>query len=382
MTKPQEKRQYSFAELREISAHFEIPGTIYMIYPIGSGHINDTFCIETHFNRRMKRYLLQRINTDIFKQPKELMDNIKLVTEKLQNGIKARGGDPLRECLTLVNTKNGLHYRFSPDGVFWRCFHFIEEACSYDYVNNDEQGRHRAYEAAFAFGEFQKLLSDLPGTSLHETIPFFHHTPERLRQLQDAIEINYGSRLVKCEKEFAFAREREHIAPILIGLLENGTIPLRPCHNDTKINNVMFDYTGETEKAKVIIDLDTLMPGTALYDFGDLVRTTTCPAAEDEKDLTRVIFEIDLFEQLVAGFLGGIGDLITDGEIKYLALSGKLITYNMGIRFLVDFLRGDTYYKIHREEHNLDRARTQFKLIEEMEKQWNEMEAIVKKYAK
>jgi len=370
----------AFDELLTITQQFDIPGTVYMTYPISIGHINDTFGIETFHKRRMKRYLLQRINTDIFQRPRELMDNIKLVTEKLHESIRKRGGDPCRESLTLVHTKEGLHYLINSDGTFWRCFHFIEGACTYNFVKNDETGRHVACEAAYAFGKFQQQLRDLPGKSLHETIPYFHHTPRRLRQLREAIEVNYKNRKKNCEYEISFAFERENITSALVNLMADGTIPVRSCHNDTKINNVMFDYTTEPQKALCIIDLDTLMPGTALYDFGDLVRTTTCPAAEDETDISKVIFETGLYEQLVKGYLEAACDFLTDAEIQYMPFSGILITYNMGIRFLADYLRGDTYYKIQRERHNLDRARTQFTLIKEMEMQRSRMEEIVNKY--
>ena len=373
------KRNYTLEEFKSIASHFDIPGIIYMAYPYGSGHINDTFVVESHHQGMMKRYTIQRINTDIFKKPVEVMDNIKLVTEKLHESIKARGGNPLEESLTLVNNTDGLHHWKSDERDYWRCYLFIEGACTYNFVLNNKHGNHIAYEAAYAFGKFQRELVDLPGKSLHETIPFFHHTPQRFQQLKEALKVNHQNRKKTCTKEIEFALERENITSVLVDLMEEDTLPVRSCHNDTKINNVMFDYRGKFEKAKVIIDLDTLMPGTSLYDFGDLVRTTTCPAAEDEKDLTKVIFEIDLYESLVKGFLAAVVDILTEAELKHLAFSGILITYNMGLRFLADYLRGDTYYKIHRKDHNLDRARTQFKLIAEMEKSMERMEEIVRK---
>lgn len=364
------KRFFSFEEIKAVAAEFDIQGTVYMAYTYGSGHINDTYVIETFYKKKMRRYILQRINTEIFKKPDQVMDNIKLVTEKQHSSIKARGGNPLEESLTLINTKSGKHFYKSTKGATWRGYYFIEGACTYNYIKNDKRGMHLVYEAARIFGEFQRQLADLPPDKLHETIPFFHHTPKRLEQLTDAISFNYENRKKKCEKEIEFALSRRGIAPVLINLMEKGEIPVRVCHNDTKINNVMFDYTGETEKAKVIIDLDTLMPGTPLYDFGDLVRTTTCPAAEDETDISKVVFDISLYEQLVRGFLDGTGDLLTGTEKEHLAFAGKLITYNIGIRFLADYLTGDKYFKTHHPDHNITRARTQFKLIEEMERDW------------
>jgi len=373
------QKNYTLKQLENISSHFKILGVPYLIYPIGSGHINDTFVIETHYNRRMKRYVIQKINKNVFKEPNKVMDNIKLVTEKLHNNIKKRGGNPERESLTLINSKDGLHYWISPEKDYWRCYFFIEGACTYNFVKNNEKGKHLAYEAARAFGEFQKSLSDIPANRLHITIPFFHHTPERFRQLKEAIDINYKNRKNRCRKEIDFALQQEKIAPILSNLIEKNKIPVRICHNDTKINNVMFDYTEKEYKAIAIIDLDTLMPGTVVYDFGDLVRTTTCPAPEDEKDLSKVIFDIELFRSLVQGFFDGTGDILTPEEIKHLTFGSKIITYNIGIRFLADYLRGDTYYKIEYENQNLDRARTQFKLIEEMNKHWDILEDIVLK---
>ncbi|MFC1724853.1 phosphotransferase enzyme family protein [candidate division KSB1 bacterium] len=367
MTPEQKPATFTFGELKLIASSFEIPGTVERVNIYGSGHINDTFAVETKYNGGIKKYILQRINTDVFRKPVLVMENIKLVLDKLHEKILQRGGHPERESLTLVSTGDGKHYTVNENGT-WRIYFFIENARTYDFVKNDEHGRHIAFEAARAFGDFQKMLADLPGDSLHETIPFFHHTPKRFEQLLEAIDINYQNRKEKCRSEISFAIERKEICPVIINLIESGTIPVRPGHNDTKINNVLFDTSVKPEKAKVIIDLDTLMPGTSLYDFGDMVRTTTCPAAEDEKDLTKVTVDQTLYKRLEEGFLSAVGDILTEAEKEHLAFSGKLITYNQGLRFLADYLRGDTYYKTSYPDHNLIRTRTQFKMLEEMER--------------
>ena len=376
------KKDYSLGERIGIAKQFQIPGEVYMVSPYGGGHINDTYAVETKTtlagHRAMQRFLLQRIETDIFPRPRELMSNIQKVTEKQRESIVARGGDPLRESLTLVPAQDGnVCLEREEDRTFWRCYHFIEGACTHEFVRDDPSGRDLAYQAARAFGDFHLQLASLPGGELDETIRQFHHTPSRVKQLEDAIAADCKGRAEACREEIEFAGSLYPTAPVFVQAMENGGIPTRVSHNDTKINNIMFDFLAETEKALAIIDLDTVMPGTLLYDFGDLVRTSTWPGPEDERDFSGVYVSMELFESLVRGWVDGTGGIMTPAEISHLALAGKLITYTIGIRFLADHLRGDTYFSIQREGQNLDRARVQFAMIRSMEQQKQKMEKIV-----
>jgi aminoglycoside phosphotransferase (APT) family kinase protein len=363
---------YAPEDVIEVAKRFRVHGTQINAQRTGRGHINDTFIVET----AETRYVVQRIEQKVFKRPIEVMHNIKLVLDALHTSLKKAGGDPLKESLTLVDAEDGLHYTVTEKGDCWRCYRYLD-ARSYDYVVNDEHGRHIAYEAARIFGEFQKHLADLPAEDFHETIPNFHYTPWRYQQLEQAIKNDVMGRVKECREDIAFAVERKKVTYTVVDLMDSEDIPRVIVHNDTKINNVMFDDTVSPEKAMAIIDLDTLMPGSRLYDFGDLVRTTTCPAAEDEPDLSKVVMDMQLFEQLVRGFYDSVGDLLNEAEIKHLAFAGKLITYGQGLRFLSDHIAGDKYYVAHREGHNLDRARTQLKMIQEMERQASVMDEIV-----
>jgi len=381
------KKNYSLSERISIANQFDIEGEIYMVTPYGGGHINDTYSIESKIPSKlgysMKRFILQRIDTNIFIKPIQVMENIQKVTEKQHLNILARNGNPLREAITIINTKNGKPYlEKSDDNTFWRCYHFIENARTYDFIPDNSFGLNLAYQAGLIFGKFQLQLVELPGKKLHETINKFHHTPYRIQQLEDAIKMNNKERLNKCKEEIKFARSLYDISSTLINLMEEGKIPIRVSHNDTKINNVMFDYSGEKEKALVIIDLDTVMPGTMLYDFGDLVRTSTWPGAEDEKNPSKVYVSLDLFKALVKGWFESVESIMKPIEISNLPLAGKLITYNMGIRFLADYLKGDQYYNIQYKEQNLDRAKVQFAIIKSIDKKWDEMEKIIKQLQK
>lgn len=352
--------------IADIARHFHIHGEFRGAEPYGSGHINDTYCAVFDQAGTSTRYILQRINHDIFKRPVELMENIQRVTSHL--AAKTAGQkDSSRRVLTLVPARSGLCYHQDEPGNYWRCYLFIEKARSYDAVESPRQ----AFEAARAYGRFQKLLSDLPSPSLHETIPGFHHTPNRLAALMKAIDNDPSNRACMAKKEIDFALRRSSIVSVLL----DAGLPERVTHNDTKFNNVMLDdVTGE---GICVVDLDTLMSGLALYDFGDMVRTTTSPAKEDELDLGKVQMQLPMFEALVRGYLESAGEFLTPAEIKFLPVSGKLITFEIGIRFLTDFLGGDTYFKVHRNGHNLDRCRTQFKLVESIERQETEISRIV-----
>jgi hypothetical protein len=349
-----------------VARQFQIYGEFLGAEPYGSGHINDTYRATFDQAGSPVHYILQRINHNIFKNPVALMENIQRVTAHL--GAKQAGArDFTRTVLTLLPARDGKAWHCDPEGNHWRAYLFIEKARTYDAVESTKQ----AFEAAKAFGRFQKLLADLPAPRLHDTIPDFHHTPKRFARLEQALAADKANRakLARAEIDFALAHK-----PITGVLLDAG-LPERVTHNDTKFNNVMLDdATGE---GICVIDLDTVMPGLALYDFGDMVRTTTSPAKEDERDLSKVQMQFPMFEALVRGYLATAAEFLTKGERAQLAFSGKLITFEIGIRFLTDFLEGDVYFKVHREGHNLDRCRTQFKLVESIEQQEDRMNQLV-----
>jgi hypothetical protein len=362
-------------DLRQVASNFCIAGVFVDAVPYGSGHINDTYAVTFRQDCGWKRYILQRVNHMIFKDVPRLMDNIQRVTEHVRGKLLGiDGSDPERETLTVIPTVSGAPYHRDPRGNYWRAYMFIEDARTYDSVQRGSQ----AYEAARAFGTFQHFLLDLPSPPLHETIPDFHHTPRRFEKLEAAIgaDTHNRARTAAAEIEFALARKSE--TGTLVDLLESGDLPARVTHNDTKINNVMLN---DADGAGIcVIDLDTVMPGTVLYDFGDQVRTTTATAAEDERDLSKVQFRLDMFESLVHGYLDAARAFLVPSELKHLGFCGRLITFEIGIRFLTDFLEGDVYFKTHRDGHNLDRCRTQFEMVRQMESQSEAVEEIVARY--
>jgi aminoglycoside phosphotransferase (APT) family kinase protein len=346
--------------------HFQISGTFIGATPYGSGHINDTYCVVFHEAGVPVRYLLQRINHSIFKNPAALMENIQRVTAHLAAQM-ADEPDRERRVLTLIPALDGRAWHVDEEGNYWRAFRFIESAHTYDAVESAEQ----AFQAAKAFGHFQKLLASLPAPRLHDTIPDFHNTPKRFVALVEAIAADAAGRAVLAKPEIDFGLKHQHLASILL----DANLPERVTHNDTKFNNVLLD--DDTGEGICVIDLDTVMPGLALYDFGDMVRTTTSPAMEDERDLSKVNLQFPMFEALLRGYLSSAGEFLTKAEKQYLVFSGKLITFEIGIRFLTDYLAGDTYFKVHRDRQNLDRCRTQFKLVESIEQQEERMERLV-----
>lgn len=357
-------------EFKEIVEKFQVPETFISCEPYGEGHINDTYQVKCEG----KRYILQRMNDHVFHHPEQLMSNIVKVTEHLKKKIEENGGDPLRETLTVIPTKEQESFFVTPDGNYFRMYDFIENAQTYQVV---EQPVH-FYNAAKAFGRFQKLLNDFPADELYETIPNFHHTLKRFEALKKAVAENKAGRKEEVAAEIAFAMEREKDVSILVELIAEKKIPLRVTHNDTKFNNIMIDdASGE---GICVIDLDTVMPGSLLYDYGDSLRFGTNPASEDEKDLTKVYMDIELFEQFSKGFIEEMGSTLTKTEREFMPFSAKLMTFECGIRFLTDYLEGDHYFKIHYPEQNLDRTRTQFKLVADMEKKMEQMKAIVAKY--
>lgn len=363
---------YMLERVAEIVGEFQVPGTFEGAERIGSGHINDTFaaCFLTPEGR--KRILVQHLNTDIFTQPAGLMQNIVRVTSHLRKKHAARrNGDLDRHVLRVIPTKAGANHTEDDRGLWWRAYNFIERAKTYDTVESPEL----AYKAAKAFGGFIADLADFPTDSLIETLPHFHNTPRRFEHLALAIREDSCGRLKTAQEEVRFALERQNIVSRLVEMHDRGLLPTRVTHNDTKLNNVMIcDDTGE---GICVIDLDTVMPGLSLYDFGDMVRTATSRAAEDEEDLDLVEIELEMFEALVAGFLESAGGVLTHEEVEQLAFSGLLITFEIGVRFLTDYLQGDRYFRIHHPDHNLVRARAQFKLARSIEAAMPQMAAIV-----
>ena len=353
------------ANLPKVMEAFSIYGTFVSGESYGSGHINDTFCATVDQAGTNVRYIFQRINDRIFKDVPALMENIDRVTA---HASRANPEKTSRGSLTLVPSRKGASFERDETGSYWRCYLFIEGARTYDMIESPRQ----AYEAARAFGRFQRLLSNMPGPRLHETIPRFHDTPSRFAALEKAIATDSHRRVAEAASEIDFAVKRRSITGVLLDLVENGSIPERVTHNDTKVNNVMIDdVTGE---GICVIDLDTVMPGLALYDFGDLVRSATNSAREDETDLSKVSMRMGYYEHLLEGYLAGAGSVLNEAEIQHLAFSGKLITFEIGMRFLTDYLEGDRYFKTHRPGQNLDRARNQFALVRSIELQETEMQ--------
>ncbi len=354
-----------------------INGTLVQQSPYGNGHINDTFLLRYETaDHSEKKYILQRMNHDIFRNPPLLMENIVHVTDHLRGIIHSRGGDPERETLNVLKTRDGASFFRDSGGSYWRVFPFIERSVCLEKVRNAKD----FYDSAVAFGSFQKMLADFPAGTLHETIPNFHNTSSRFRDFRAAVQSGDRERAALARTEIAFALDRESETAVLTALLDAGALPLRVTHNDTKLNNILFD--ADTGKALCIIDLDTVMPGLSLYDFGDSIRFGASTGDEDEPDLDKVSLDLSLFEAFTKGYLEGCAGSLTAKEIEMLPMGAKLMTYECGIRFLADFLTGDTYFKVHRENHNLDRARTQFKLVADMEAKWDQMKAIVEKYSR
>ena len=359
--------------LNHIIMSFELPGMVISAIPYGSGHINDTFLMTLRKDDGSEgRVIMQRMNDAIFTQPEELMENILNVTSYLREVIIKNGGDPERETLNVIRTKEGKPYFIDSEGNYWRTYVFIEGARTYDQVESADD----FYQSAVAFGNFQRLLADFPAETLHETIKGFHDTKARFEVFKKAIADDVCGRAASVKDEIDFYLEREDVANVFGNLLEKGEIPLRVTHNDTKLNNVMLD--DETRRGICVIDLDTVMPGLAMNDFGDSIRFGASTAAEDEKDLDKVWCDMDLFAAYTKGFLEGCGGKLTAKEIELLPMGAKVMTYECGMRFLTDYLQGDVYFKTHREGHNLDRTRTHIKLIKDMEDKWDRMHEIVR----
>lgn len=360
--------------IASIADQFAIEGEFVSGDEIQSGHINSTYRIGYESaDGSVGHYILQRINEKVFKDPMAVMRNVECVTRHINWKVLRVKKDLGGQTLNLYPGRGGKFWVAGPNGGIWRCYNCIEGCNTYDIVENTRQ----AFQAARAFGSFQDLVSDLPADEIEETIPDFHNTRKRYRRLMEVAGADPLGRAGEVAAELALVRGCDgEIDRVLDGLAE-GTIPERITHNDTKINNVMID--GATDEAVCVIDLDTVMPGSVLYDFGDMVRTAVSPAAEDEADLDRVEMRMPIFEALVEGYLDSAKDFLTEDEVGLLAFSAKLITLEVGMRFLTDHLEGDRYFKVHRPNHNLDRCRTQFALVEKIDARMAEMEDFVSK---
>ncbi len=361
----------NISTLNELVSAFTFEGELVNTTQLRDGHINDTYVFDFNDNGKTNRYLVQVLNTYVFRQPEALMNNVVGVTNHLRKAIIANGGDPERECLTVYPARNGKPYYIDSTGRFWRCYNFISDAHSCQTVENEKV----FFNAAKAFGNFQKMLADYPGETLTETIPNFHNTVSRFADFKKALADNLSGRVdtAKTEAEFVLAREAD--CAVLVDLLAAGELPLRVTHNDTKLNNVMFD--NETNEGICVVDLDTVMPGLSLYDFGDSIRFGANTASEDEKDVSKVSLSLDLFKAYTLGYLTSAGESLTAKEIEYLPFSAKLMTLECGMRFLGDYFNGDTYFKTEYPEHNLVRSRTQFELVADIERKMPEMKKIV-----
>lgn len=337
--------------------------------PYGNGHINSTFLLVCDDNGNDRRYILQSVNNNVFKKPLEVMQNIEKVTEYLRPNVN----DP-REVMSLVPTKDGKNYYLAEDGSCWRVYNFIEDSLCLEHPDDVEDFR----QCAVAFGKFQRDLSNFPADTLFETIPDFHNTPKRFRDFLEAVEKDAVGRAASVREEIAFLKERVDFYSVLYNANKEGILPLRVTHNDTKSNNVMLD--SKTRKALCVIDLDTIMPGFSVTDFGDSIRFGASTAAEDEKDLNLVSLDLDMFDIYAKGYLEGCGGQLSRDEIMLMPEGAKMMTIECGMRFLTDYLNGDTYFRTSYPEHNLDRCHTQLKLVADMEAKWDEMKKIVEKY--
>ena len=361
-------------DFKSIIAKFDLNGELVSCERYGEGHINETYLAVVNDGGKKVNYILQKINTKLFTEPDKLMNNIRLVTEFNRAKIQARGGNPDRESLSIVYTKDGAPYYQLESGECFRVYIFITDAVAYQTVEKPEH----FYQSAVAFGNFANLLAEFDATQLYEVLPKFHDTTKRFNDFTNSLNADKFDRAKLCQKEIQFVLDRKDYCGRIVNLLKSGEMPTKVTHNDTKLNNVMLDST--TGKPVAVIDLDTIMPGSICYDFGDSIRFGCNPCAEDEKDLSKVNFRIDLFEEYARGYLSAVGEGATKIERDNLAFGAILMTYECGMRFLADYLDGDIYFRTHREGQNLDRARTQFKLIEDMEKVLDQMNAIVAKY--
>ncbi len=360
--------------INAVISHFSLQGTLMKVERFGSGLINDTYLCEFGEGGDIRKYILQRINAAVFRHPEQVMENVEVVTTHIVSRLRAEGvQDPYAVTPALIPTRYGRSFHRDDSGAYWRMLHYIEAGTVFDTVKDM---RH-ACEVGRGLGRFQSLVSDLPPERLHDTLPGFHHTPEYLKEFDDAVKADVKNRAAGINAEIAFASGRRSLAPVLTDLMNSGRIPVRVVHNDPKVNNVLIHTA--TGGALCMIDLDTVKPGIVHFDFGDCVRSATNSAGEDAEDLSKVGLDLPLFEAVARGYLREAGHFLTEIEVEMLPVSVMVITFELGLRFLIDYLRGDTYFRIKYSGHNLHRARVQFKLLESTEKTEEDIAAIVKK---
>lgn len=360
-------------QLEKVISSFDLGGQVIAVETnYGEGHINSTNLVHVRTDSGEEvGYIFQRINTEAFRNPDELMENLIGVTKYLAERIEEEGGDPMRETLHFLHARDGKPYSLTDSGEYWRAYRFISNVDTYQQAKTAEDFA----KSGEAFARFNVRLADYPVDTLHETIKNFHDTTERYANFEKAVLLDSQGRANTVQDEIDFVRAREEESGILVGLLKAGQLPQRVTHNDTKLNNVLFDK--ETGKGITVIDLDTVMPGLTAYDYGDAIRFGASTAVEDETDLDKVHFSLEYYEAYTEAFLGVMGKSLTRREILTLPWGAKLMTYECGMRFLTDYLSGDVYFGIKRPNHNLDRARTQFKLIKDMEEQWDAMYEVI-----
>jgi hypothetical protein len=363
-------------KLHAIARKFNIQGELLEVTTIKTGHINNTYCMTYKIGDSDKKsFIIQAINRYVFKNPEKIMENVHAITNHLRRKIAEQGGDPERETLNFLRTCEGEDFFIDDEDNFWRAYIYIDNSRTYNEVHDTDL----LYSAGFAFGNFQRMLADFPINALHETIPDFHNTKKRMLAFSEAVKRDEMGRAKDVQPEIKFFEVRFDMASRLIDMLESGQMPLRVTHNDTKYNNILID--NETKKALCVIDLDTVMPGLSVYDFGDAIRFAASSAAEDETDLSKVYMNLDYYEAFTKGFIGASKGFFTQNELDNMAWGARIITMELASRFLMDHLNGDLYFRIHRENHNLDRARNQIKIVRDMEEKFDEMNAIVKKYS-
>ncbi len=358
--------------LESIISQFDIAGSFVRSGRFGSGLINDTYLCEFGEGGETRKYILQRINTAVFKHAEQVMENVELVTTHIAARLRREGIDPYSVTPALIHTRGGSSYHRDAAGSYWRMFHFIEAGDVFDTIS----GLHHAYEIGRGLGKFQSLVSDLDPGKLHDTLPEFHHTPKYLAEYDAALQSDRHGRATRIRAESDCISRRRDLAPLLMDRLRSGEIPLRVVHNDPKVNNVMI--RSDTREALCMLDLDTVKPGIVHFDFGDCVRSAANPAGEDAENIDDVALDLPIFENVLRGYIQEAGSFLTTREVELLPASVKVITFELGIRFLADYLRGDTYFKIRYPEHNQYRAKVQFRLLESIETAEGQMVKMVK----
>jgi hypothetical protein len=363
-------------QIEKIGELFDIHGEYLSAHPHGSGHINDTFLTTYQSGANFARYIFQRINSQVFSNPAALMENFTAITGHIRDALQQQGMSAItRRVLTLVPSIYGEDFAFDSEGNLWRATHFIERTSTFDFV--EDQGL--AFEVGRCYGEYQRLLLDLAPETLHITIDYFHDTRKRYEDLIQAVKSDPYNRASTAGQVIEFAVRRESLVDRLTNMIRQGKLPIRVVHNDTKVNNLLID--DHSHRGICVTDLDTTMPGTVLYDFGDMVRTAASSALEDQIDMDQVRLRLEIFEPLARGYMSAAGSFLTPQELEGLVLSSQVIVFEIGMRFLSDYLEGDVYFKTERPNHNLDRCRTQFRLLESIEQQREPMERILESLA-